>query len=73
MKELRDIHGNPYSSTTIYFQPYFPNGEMIDRFGNTYPSYVVWKNRATCKNLFPACLIVSFTGDDIEQPEFMLD
>lgn len=64
-----DAHGNSYDPALPYYQPKF-DGELIDRYGNQHGSYVVWLNKETCKSLFPASEILTFTGDDIQEPEF---
>lgn len=72
LRYFQDVNGENYLGNLNYFQPQMPHDmEIIDRNGHEWPSYAVWLNLNTCKDLFPNCTIKGYVGDEIEEPMFV--
>jgi hypothetical protein len=70
----KDAQGNAYSGEMPYYQAVQKDGtapdDLIDKNGNTWPSYAVWKNKQTCDDLFPDLKPETYYGAEIEEPVF---
>jgi hypothetical protein len=73
-KFFRDAYGRSYSLLAVYYQPQDPkdpDSAPCDKHHKSYPSYAVWLDFHTCRNLFPGCHILAYSGDDIQEPMFI--
>ena len=62
------VHNLP----NVYYQPEFKDGNPpISKSGNEPYSFEVYKSRDKCQEEFPDCQIITYSGDDIEDPTFV--
>jgi len=67
-----DLDGDNFSADEVYYQPEFKDGTPpISEAGHELYSFEVYRDKDKCQKDFPDSKVITYSGDDIEDPTFV--